>query len=178
MKYGAKFWISMLVFQVVFGLSVFAVTRNYYAVAPELESPGQFSSVKPALLESIFTDVPIPNDPVEISRQANERFASRQYVQAAALYETLLALDPDNVDTLNNLGLTLHYVGRSDEARQRLNEGAALDPTYQRIWLTLGFVNSTLGNVADARAALNTAVDIDPDNDVGKSASRMLKELQ
>ena len=94
------------------------------------------------------------------------------------MYEKLLALDPDNVDTLNNLGLTLHYVGRSDEARQRLNEGAALDPTYQRIWLTLGFVNSTLGNVADARAALNTAVGMDPDNDVGKSASRMLKELQ
>ena len=177
MNYSLKFWVLLLVFQVVFGLSVFALTRNYYSVVPEPESPGQFSRVDPALLQSIFADAPVPDDPIEISRQANQRFASRQYGEAAALYEKLLTLDPDNVDTLNNLGLTLHYIGRSDEALQRLNEGVALDPTYQRIWLTLGFVNSALGNIEEARRALSTATEMNPDSDVGKSAQSMRENL-
>ena len=177
MNNSPKFWLSMLVFQVVFGLSVFAVTRNHYSVEPELENPGQLSRVDPALLESIFTDAPVPDSPLEISRKANQRFASRQYEEAAALYEKLLAFNPDNVDALNNLGLTLHYVGRSDEALQRLNEGLALDPTYQRIWLTLGFVNNALGNIEEARRALSTAAEMGPDNAVGKSAQSMLEDL-
>ena len=30
MIYSPKFWIPMMVFQVVFGLTVFAITRQYY----------------------------------------------------------------------------------------------------------------------------------------------------
>ena len=85
--------------------------------------------------------------------------------------------DPQNVDTLNNLGLTLHYIGRSDEALSRLNEGTAADPGYQRIWLTLGFVNSSVGNSEAARDALTKAVELNPDNDVGRSAAGMLAQL-
>ena len=44
------------------------------------------------------------------------------------MYSQLLAFDPKNVEVYNNLGITLHYLGRSAEAVQRLNEGLALDP--------------------------------------------------
>jgi len=52
-----------------------------------------------------------------------------------------------------------------------------VDPTYQRIWLTLGFVNSQMGNTAEARTALGTAVQLGADTDVGKSAAKMLADL-
>ena len=66
-------------------------------------------------------------------------------------------------------------VGRARE--QRLEEGVAADPSYQRIWLTLGYVNSQLGNREKARAALQKAADMDSGNNVGQSALSMLDEL-
>lgn len=186
MNRSAKFWVLLGIFQVLFGFAVFAITRDYYqaetlapgnSVESGMAAGGGFSSIDPALLDSLGNDTAFPQDPDDILRRANEYFANRQYAKAAGLYEKLLTYDVNNVDTLNNLGLTLHYIGRSDEALRRLNEGVAVDPDYQRIWLTLGFVNSATGNAEAAREALSTAVGMDPDSDIGRSASRMLKEL-
>jgi len=185
-----KFWTMLAVFQLVFGLVVFAVTRQYYLddgppTTPTVNLNNDTATtpnntVTEADLAIFNLSVPaqeIPDDPVQISRQANEFFATAQYEQAAALYERLLGFGPDNVDTYNNLGITLHYLGRSDEALQRLNEGIVVDPNHQRIWLTLGFVNKELGNTDDARAALTTAMQIGADDSIRKSAEEMLQDL-
>jgi Flp pilus assembly protein TadD len=82
-----------------------------------------------------------------------------------------------DVETHNNLGITLYYLGKSSEAILRLNEGVTIDPTHQRIWLTLGFVNSQIGDTVQARTALNTAAKINSDNEIGKSAIKMLEDL-
>ncbi len=187
MKKSMKFWASMAVFQVVFGFAVFAITRDYYtgqdAATTRSQLPAavtttdRFSSIDASMLDTLGSGTAFLQDPAELSRRANEYFANRQYDKAANLYEKLAALDPENVDALNNLGLTLHYIDRSDEALQILNEGVQIDPDFQRIWLTLGFVNSSVGNTQAAREALTTAASIDPGSDVGQSASRMLDEL-
>ena len=117
------------------------------------------------------------DDPAELSRRADQFFASQQYQQAANAYERLLALDPQNAEIYNNLGLTLHYLGRSDEALRRLNEGIAVNADNQRIWLTLGFVNSQLGNVEQARKALTTATETGSNESIRQSAMSMLEAL-
>ncbi len=180
----------MAVFQVVFGLAVFALTRQYYLdspvpggvdpVATVDTGPGWTENITAANLERFDLSVPSQTDmqdPLEISRQANSFFANGQYAQAADLYEKLLDFAPDNVDTYNNLGITLHYLGRSDEALARLNEGIEADSTHQRIWLTLGFVNSQLGNTEAARAALTNAVQTGTDAEIRRSATEMLEGL-
>ena len=187
---NTKFWTTMAVFQVLFGLAVFAITRDYYmndtvpASAHGLTT-NQAAVVWPngatgtdisRLSTSAFSDAAL-QDPVEISRRAEEFFAYRQYDRAAEAYERLLAFDPNNVETYNNLGLTLHYIGRSTEALRRLNEGIAKDAENQRIWLTLGYVNSQVGNIEDARMALTTAVQIGSDESIRESAQRMLEAL-
>jgi Flp pilus assembly protein TadD len=68
-------------------------------------------------------------------------------------------------------------MGRSAEAVDRLNEGVAVDPGYQRIWLTLGYVNSQVGNIEQARTALTNALNMDANNDIGQSATKMLENL-
>ena len=184
-----KFWIPMIAFQIVFGLSIFTITRQYYiqdlvdtGAAPSgteqasIAMPSQSTSMNTSL-SNLMTFTPSPTDPVEIARLANEYFSLSQYDRAAEMYQQLLALNPSNVDIYNNLGITLHYLGKSTEAIDKLNEGATLDPTYQRIWLTLGFVNTQLGNLEQARSALEAAVKIGTDNDVGRSAEQMLAEL-
>ena len=116
-------------------------------------------------------------DPVEISRQAAQFFSNQQYDKAADLYGRLLELSPNNVDILNELGLTLQYLGRTDEALSKLKQGVAADPTHQRIRLTLGFVYSQIGNIKEARAALTAATQLGTDQAVRQSALDMLKKL-
>jgi len=186
-----KFWISMTLFQVVFGLTIFTITRQYYIqdsdnvsdntteiTQPAFVWPDSITETNPAQLNSSILSLSITENPAEISRQANEYFTKKQYDKAAELYEQLLVLAPNNVNTYNNLGITLHYLGRSTEAIHWLNEGVAVDQTHQRAWLTLGFVYSQVGNTEDARSALATAAKIDADNEIGKSAEKMLENLQ
>ncbi|MGI9206303.1 MAG: tetratricopeptide repeat protein [Woeseiaceae bacterium] len=187
---NGKFWTGMAVFQIAFGLGVFALTRQYYLEPPTPISsapatsndsgPGWSENITAANLEQFDLSVPSQTDmrdPVDLSRQANSYFANGQYAQAADLYEKLLVFGPDNADTYNNLGLTLHYLGRSDEALARLNEGIAADASHQRTWLTIGFVNSQLGNTESARTALTNAVEMGADAEIKRSATEMLNRL-
>jgi len=186
-----KFWILLAVFQLAFGLAIFAITRQAYLPDPvsideipaalgqsSLEWTDRISEISPALANSTTSNQVALNDPVELSRQADQYFANQQYAVAAGLYEKLVEIAPNNVDALNNLGITLHYLGRSGEALDWLKAGVALEPANQRIWLTLGFVNSQLGNIDEARTALSTAAGMGTENAVGQSAKKMLDDLQ
>ena len=191
-NYSAKFWIPLAAFQVAFGYAVFAITRAHYmpetevirspapastTAQPDSTWPSSITASEIERLSSPLMSPPDIQDPIEMSRRANEYFANRQYAQAAQLYERLLALTPNDANVYNDLGLTLHYIGRSTEALRRLNEGVALDPQYQRIWLTLGFVNAQLGNVDQARMALTKATEVGTDESIRQSAQKMLADL-
>ena len=183
-------WLQTVALLFVFGLIVFAVTRQMYVsdaqtvsatgsdtAAPlALPQSDQFE-IDTALVESLLSFDSRKQDPATMSLLANQYFANRQYAKAADLYAQLSALDPGNVDIQNNLGLTLHYTNRSEDALAVLMKGSALDPGNQRIWLTLGYVNKELGNLDEAKLSLETAEQIDPGSNVGGSASRMLAEL-
>lgn len=187
---NSKFWLLMAVFQVAFGLAVFAITRDYYtqdtetitahAVPATQSTPAWQNTVvanEIARMGSLDPSQFSLQDPVEISRQADVFFTNRQYEQAAKMYERLLSFSPNNAEIHNNLGLTLHYLGRSDEALARLREGVAVDPENQRIWLTTGYVNSELGNTDLARSALTNATLIGDDESIRQSAHSMLERL-
>jgi predicted Zn-dependent protease len=180
----------MTLFQIVFGLTIFAITRQYYVHGPDKVSANPTAINQPVPewpepgtgtgLEQLISSYPGQStieDPVAISRQADEFFSNGQYDRAADLYEKLLATGSNDVNTYNNLGITLHYLGRSTEAIRILNDGLAIDPNYPRIWLTLGFVYSQLGNTAQARSALTSAAQMGAGTDVGQSATKMLNEL-
>ncbi len=187
---SARFWIMMTVFQVVFGMVIFTITRQYYihnfdnvGAEPTMKGepsnawPDRITETNPAQFGLPRSSQPIIEGAALISRQADEAFSNEQYNRALELYEQLLALSPNNVTAYNNLGITLYYLGRSAEALRKLNEGVAVDPTYQRIWLTLGFVSSQLGDTEQARTALTSAAQMGADNEVGQSALKMLGNL-
>jgi len=190
MTRDTRFWALLLVFQVFFGLAVFAITREYYlpgtrpvaghppltSQAPSAWSQG-ITGADISRLASPPPGVAALSDPAEISRLADEAFATKDYATAAQLYEQLLGFNPNNVEIYNNLGLTLFYLGRFDDALERLDEGVSVDGQYQRIWLTLGFVNAQLGNTEQARAALTKAVQIGDNESIRQSATNMLSEL-
>ena len=187
---SGKFWVLMTVFQVVFGLTVFAVTRQYYVHDQDQVSANTSVMTQPAPewperdpeseLEQLISTYPgqqTIKDPAVVLRRADEFYTNGQYDKAADLYQQLLASGSNDVNTYNNLGISLYNLGRSDEALRILNEGVAVDSSYQRIWLTLGFINSQVGNTGQARLALTTAVQMGADTEVGRSATEMLGNL-
>jgi tetratricopeptide (TPR) repeat protein len=190
MNRSAKFWIQMALFQVIFGLAIFTFTRQYYiqdsspvsntraaALQPGAAVPDPATDATTVQFNPLLPGEMNREDPAVIARQADEFFARNEYQQAADLYQQLLAASPNDPDAHNNLGITLHYLGRSAEALEILNKGVEVDANYQRIWLTLGFVNKQLGNTMQARTALTTAVQLGADNDIGRSAGKMLEDL-
>ena len=190
MARNKRFWTLLVLFQVFFGLVVFAFTREYYRQDTPMAAghPPTGNSSASAWSRGITaTDISrlsspglvetASSDPAEIYRRAEEFFASRQYPQAAELYEQLLTFSPDDAEIHNNLGLTLFYIGRADEALRVLDEGVAADPEHQRIWLTLGYVNSQLGNTERAREALTRAMETGGNASIRESAMEMLAEL-
>lgn len=185
---GMKFWAALAVFQVLFGLAVFAATREYYLSQPMLPpshppvgqrsvSTGAGGLTAGDIAMSMGTAEVATSDPVMLSQLADQHFAAGRYREAATAYERLLDFRPRDAVVLNNLGLTLHYLGRSEEALARLKEGTSADPANQRIWLTTGYVNSQLGNIVAARAALEKAAAIGTDESVRRSATSMLESL-
>ena len=186
----SKFWISMAVFQVFFAYAVFAITRDYYEVDVQEKTSRPSSIVQStpvwpnSISEAEIDRLSLPGlgdlssqDPLEIYKRANEFFANKQYNKAAEYYERLLAFSPNDAEIHNNLGITLHYLGRSNEALERLHKGVAVDPNHQRTWLTLGYVNSQLGNTEEARSALTNATQIGSDESIKQSALQMLEAL-
>lgn len=192
MKINIKLISVIILIQVITASLVFVLTRAYYSdQAPAVAAgpaPGGMAGSAAIDLRKIPTPDMIKslqkppaniqsNDPAEIDRQANQYFQEKDYDNAARLYRRVLELSPDNVGTLNNLGLTLYYLGRSSEALELLRRGSDLEPRFQRIWLTLGFVESGVGNIPEAKQALQNAIELGPDTDPGKSATRMLSKL-
>lgn len=185
-----NFWILLGIFQVLFGLAVFGITREYYlerapvqaAAVPSrpAAAPGWPNVINDRAIDRLTSPSAVQADPAgpgEIARLADEYFSNRQYELAAVQYRRLLDLGPGTADTHNNLGLTLHYLGRSDEALAVLHDGIVLDPEHQRIWLTLGFVNAQLGNIEPARIALTKAAQTGTDASIAASAEDMLAKL-
>jgi tetratricopeptide (TPR) repeat protein len=170
----------------IFGIGMFALTRsNFKSEKPPVDrtertlthgpivDSGTIQNILP--LEQLDVDT---KDPVALSSLGDRYFEGKNFQQAINIYEKVLALDPNDVDTYNDLGLAQHYSGKSDNAIETLTRGTQVVPSYQRIWLSLGFVLVSTGREFEAKPALKKAVEIAPDSTVGKEAQRILGLLK
>ena len=151
MRRDWRYWTLAALFQACFGLVVFVLTRSYYAPEPAVPGPDATRILEslPRWPDPVAVIGPAPPgqppavpaanaDPATLWRTAEESFSSGQYATAAEAYQQLLVLEPESVELYNNLGLTLHYLGRSTEALETLKAGTARDPSHQRTWLDDG----------------------------------------
>ncbi|MBW9264669.1 MAG: tetratricopeptide repeat protein [Candidatus Thiodiazotropha sp. (ex. Lucinisca nassula)] len=192
-KFSVLTWLVIIVAQVTYGLLVYAITRSYYedtsvttsqlpAASPESATHPQVGSfdavMQPAVKFQPSSEAPATDDPALIARLADDYFMRKEYPQAIELYERALRINPDDVESYNDLGLSLFYIGQSQRAVEVLQTGASKQPDFQRIQLTLGFVQAQTGNKEAAFAAFNRAIELGPENTVGQEARRMLNEIE
>ncbi|HEY5719745.1 MAG TPA: tetratricopeptide repeat protein [Gammaproteobacteria bacterium] len=174
-----------IAFLIVYGALVFAATRAYYlqpaaARAPGSAAPARAQAPRPpqAQVRPSAPAEPLADDPLALGEQADRLFTEQRFDAAALAYRKLLGLRPDDPQVHNDLGLSLHYLGRGPEALQVLEQGALKGPGFQRIWLTLGFVRFRLGQQAAAREALERALSLGAETPIGLEAQRFLGQLQ
>ena len=72
-----------------------------------------------------------PRDNSSIDRLALIRFGQQRYQEALVLYRNLLELTPDSAQTYSNLGATLYYLGREDEALRQFERAVEIDPNLE-----------------------------------------------
>jgi len=182
MKISFKLISVVLLLQIVTGVVVFAITRAYYQEQTATGS-GQAADAQDLTTDDLIqalkqhAELGLPDDPEILNQQANQAFAQQDFARAAELYQKLVELSPEDASAYNNLGLTLHYQGRSRDALEILRMGTDLQPNFQRIWLTLGFVNKGIGENEAARQALERAIELGADTDPGRAAREMLDKL-
>ncbi|MBT3027889.1 MAG: tetratricopeptide repeat protein [Candidatus Thiodiazotropha sp. (ex Ctena orbiculata)] len=192
-KFSLLTWAVIVVAQITYGLLVFAITRSYYQdgqvavdqslpaardVSPHPQVGAFDATLQPEMKVQPSAEALPTDDPALIARLADDYFMQKDYPQAIELYERVLQIDPDDVETYNDLGLSLFYTGQSGRALQALQTGAAKQPDFQRIQLTLGFVQTQLGDKEAAAAAFRKAIELGADNRVGLEAKRMLSEIE
>ncbi len=82
--------------------------------------------------------------------------------RALQMFERARALDPDNADALNGLGLCLTMLGRPKEALAAFDHGVAVAPGKLFLVLSRAQALENVGRLREARAALEQVVAAEP----------------
>ncbi|MEJ2405655.1 MAG: tetratricopeptide repeat protein [Candidatus Thiodiazotropha sp.] len=180
-------WFVLLIGQATFGLIVYVIAMSHCEQCPNKVSSAGVETTIAAPMPAMPPQSAAPaqsampgtdsDDPALIARLADDYFAKKDYTQAIGLYERVIRIKPDDVESYNDLGLALFYTGEATRALEILKAGILQDPTFQRIHLTLGFVLGQTGDKAGATEAFNRAIDLGADNKVGQEAVRMRDAL-
>ncbi len=172
-------------------MAVFAVggymvgTRSTVADRPEAAgyapvSAGEPQGVsRPPILRDLEARLDAnPDDPELLAHIGDIYFEMRDYNRAIDFYTRAVELNPDDVDSYNDLGLSNHYTGNSAKGLEIVEKGIKKNPYHQRIWLTKGFILAYgMGNLDGAREAWERAKALDPDSQVGKAAADFLAQF-
>jgi predicted TPR repeat methyltransferase len=87
-----------------------------------------------------------------------------RYPEAAAIYQQILGVDPDNVDALHFLGVAELQAGRAADALAHLDRALALAPDHPDALSNRGNVHRTLRNLDAAEADYRRALALRPDD--------------
>ena len=72
-----------------------------------------------------------PRDYEALDRLAMARFGEQRYEEALALYRSMIEIDARSAVAHSNLGATLYYLGRLEEALSSIERALALDPDLE-----------------------------------------------
>ena len=96
----------------------------------------------------------------EYRERAHKRFQDKKYEEAIADYNMAIALDPDYVDAYYRLGLVKHHVGRYESAISDFDKFISRIPDHANVHYYRAEANSSLGHSVEARADLQTALEL------------------
>ncbi len=175
-----KYIVGIILAAIVVGVAGYLIGSKSKVPAPgqgtETSAPGQTdSAMLVAELEAGLRKN--PDDLATLRRLADAYFDIAEFNKAAEHYKALVSKTQE-VDLYNEIGISLHYAGRSAEGITYIDEGIKKDPGHQRIWLTKGFIMAHgVGDMKAAKSAWEKARSLNPDSPIGKAAGDYLAEM-
>lgn len=94
--------------------------------------------------------------------RGNKWFAQGAFDEAIALYQQLIAIQPDHADGLTNLGAAFCKVGRYKEGGHFLRQAIAIQPNSPDALSNLGILLLWMGELEDAENLLRRALKLKP----------------
>lgn len=98
----------------------------------------------------------------DLLQKALQHHQAGQWGEAEAFYRQVLALQPDQPDALNLLGVLLSQTGRKEQAVEFLRRSVAVRPDHPESYGNLGNVLSSQGEWDEAIAAYRQALALRP----------------
>ena len=108
----------------------------------------------------------------------NLYFDAERYEDAITWYGDALKLSPGDVNVSTDLGVSLYYSNKPDEALKQFDQSLTLDPKHAKTLLNVGIVKAFGKQDLDgAEAAWKQVMAIAPDGPEGQAAKRALDSL-
>jgi tetratricopeptide (TPR) repeat protein len=119
-----------------------------------------------------------PKDSEALFNLGDIYFDLKQFDTAAEYYKKVIAIKPDNADAYKEIGLALHYLGKSAEGLGYIDEGLKRNQYNQKMWLTKGFIHAYgMNDLKGARQAWEKTKALDPESQGGKAAAEYLAKI-
>ena len=131
--------------------------------------------------------VPVEETPVETGLSVDEYYRQATALQdeerdeeAILIFNTILEIEPDYVDVINDRGVSYYYLRDYDNAIADFSRAIELNPTYARAYNNLANSYRQLGDYDQALAEYANAIELNPEyvlayNNMG-IAYRMMEE--
>jgi Flp pilus assembly protein TadD/GGDEF domain-containing protein len=121
-------------------------------------------NARKALIHAGFfgPDTQIAFDAVSLNISADRLFETGHLDEAVQEFHRALALDPENLNVRNSLGVCYTRMGRVEEAAAEFSRVASLDSNDFMPQYNLGCALASLGRTQEAEQALKQAFELDP----------------
>ncbi len=107
----------------------------------------------------------------------NLNYDRQKYDEAIAAYEHYLKHKPDDPEVQTDLGTMYLYTGNADQALKRYKKALSIRPDFFDAYFNMGVAYGAMDDPADARAALNQAMKLAPDQDARTRVTSLLAKL-
>ncbi|CAN5596974.1 hypothetical protein BH09VER1_BH09VER1_20020 [soil metagenome] len=135
------------------------------ALRAQTNSPATAPSPSPSpATESVNDGKYVPEVAREAAGEGNAAFAHKDYERARRAYKKVLALAPDNLLGLINLGVVEYSSGNFADAESLLKKAVQIKLESAPAWLTLGIMYMDQNRLDEALAALSQATLYEPRN--------------
>jgi len=106
----------------------------------------------------------------ELKQKGNDALAAKDYKKAIEYYSLACNIDTENAIIFSNRSAAYAHLGQWSEAWADAQRATFLDPKYAKGWQRKGLACHKLGKYADAKSAYNRALDMEPQNELLKTA--------
>ncbi|OFJ46349.1 polysaccharide deacetylase [Janthinobacterium lividum] len=131
--------------------------------------------------QTIVTPGAVPTSTRQLAQRANDRglqlYKEKQYVAAEAQFTQALKLRPDFALAANNLGFVFYKQEKYREAARWFEHTLKMDPSRAVAYLNLGDAYAKAADVAKAKAAYKTYLELAPMSSTAPAVRQKMEKL-